>query len=538
MVTKYLKILLLLVFINTTLLASNDRALKYIKQYKGESKVALVIGNSSYKHFAKLKNAKNDAYDMKEILKKLGFEVLYVENGTLREMKKSTRAFSKKLSHGGVGMFYYAGHGIEVEGKNYLIPINANIPDKNEVEYETLAADMVIDKMEDSNNRLNIVVLDACRNDPFSRGGGGLAQINSAKGMYISYATAPGEVASDGSGRNGLFTKHLIKNINQPNQTLNEVFKQTRMAVYKESKERQLPWSNSSVIGDFYFKLEENKLKNQTSSFSFTNAKENKFTLNVNTTPQDAKVQITNIKAKYYDGIKLKQGVYKIKVSKDSYVSKMGSVDLKDDVSIDITLDKEKKNSTITYVDWGKEHDKIYEYLMDMYGSIKVYTQDNISYRERRAIGKYSDGRNVKIKCVQKIKKKLGFKVCYMSVVNKAGDINKAVKITSRSSGLVSSDKKGFDKYIWKMEELYEMRKSKNVFENPEKVPSWYGDYTKEFKTQVIGYAAHKDKRRAIVLADGELIREIGSQRSIRGIKSKYKEIDGVWFVKRTFNKQ
>ncbi len=250
-----MKFLLLLLLPFLLLASTNSRAL-YLKKYHSESKTALVIGNSNYQHFSKLKNSKNDAYDMSQVLKRQGFDVLYLKNGSLKAMKKIVRKFSQKLRNGGVGFFYYAGHGVEVNGKNYLIPTNAQIPEKNEVEYEALSMNMIIDKMEDSNNRLNIVVLDACRNDPFSRsGGGGLAQINNAKGMYIAYATSPGSVASDGRGRNGLFTKHLMRNIQHSNLTLNEVFKNTRSQVYRDSQDTQLPWTSSSVIGDFYFNI-------------------------------------------------------------------------------------------------------------------------------------------------------------------------------------------------------------------------------------------------------------------------------------------
>ncbi len=257
-------IVLLVLFLNVTLYANNDRAL-YIKQYKHESKTALVIGNSNYSHFSKLKNSKNDAYDMQRVLKKQGFDVLYLKNGTQKSMDKIIRKFTRKLKNGGVGIFYYAGHGVEVEGKNYLIPVDADIPEQEDVKYKSIPINMIVDKMERSNNRLNIVVLDACRNDPYSRSGsGGLAQINSARGMYIAFATAPGSVASDGSKkeRNGLFTKHLIQNIKQPNIELDRVFKNVRIAVSNESNDKQRPWTSSSVNGDFYFKI-DNKTNTQ-----------------------------------------------------------------------------------------------------------------------------------------------------------------------------------------------------------------------------------------------------------------------------------
>ena len=254
----YIKIFLIFSVLTFYVNASTDRSI-YRKNYGTENKVALIIGNSNYDHFSSLKNTLNDAEDMRKILKDKGFDVLYLKDANLESMENMVEKFSMKLRKGGVGFFYYAGHGIEVEGKNYLVPVEAKISKKSKVKYRSLPIDMIIDEMEESRNRLNIVVLDSCRNDPFSRsGGGGLAQINNAKGMYIAFATAPGKVASDGgSGRNGLFTKHLITNINQSNITLDEVFNNTRASVYNESKSKQLPWTSSSVIGDFYFKLGE-----------------------------------------------------------------------------------------------------------------------------------------------------------------------------------------------------------------------------------------------------------------------------------------
>jgi predicted secreted protein len=354
---RYIQLLLLFLLLQINSYANNDRAL-YIKQYSNESKIALIIGNGQYSHFSKLKNAKNDAYDMNNVLKNQGFETLYLEDGTLKDMKKIVRKFSKKLRNGGVGFFYYAGHGVEVDGQNYLIPTNAQIPEKNEVEYEALSMNMIIDKMEDSNNRLNIVVLDACRNDPFSRsGGGGLAQINNAKGMYIAYATAPGKVASDGSGKNGLFTTYLMQNIQKPNLKLNDVFAKTRKEVYEKSNNKQLPWTSSSVIGDFYFKVnnndinyeqpKQNKKPQEQSTFSFSNKLPTHFSIKINPTPYDAKVTITNINQKYYDGIKLQKGNYDIEVSKEGYLTKKGTISLKNNIDINIALDKVVVNKPI-----------------------------------------------------------------------------------------------------------------------------------------------------------------------------------------------
>jgi hypothetical protein len=250
---------LIFIFLSIFLFA-NDRAL-YIQKYKNESKTALIIGNNSYKKFAPLQNSINDARDMKTVLSKLGFYIFYLENGNKKEMKTIMNRFVDRLKRGGVGLFYYSGHGLEIDGKNYLIPVNADIHEKIDAEFEGVDVDYLIQKLDKAGNRLNIIILDACRNDPFSRGvGGGLAPINNAKGMYIAFATAPGEVASDGDDRNGLFTKYLIKYIQTPNLTLDEVFNKVRESVYQQSNKKQLPWSNSSIIGNFYFQLNNKEI--------------------------------------------------------------------------------------------------------------------------------------------------------------------------------------------------------------------------------------------------------------------------------------
>ena len=256
---KYTIFLLLILGLFSSIYAS-DRTI-YKRDYGAEQKIALVIGNKNYKYFKTLKNPLYDARDMRDVLKSKGFKVLYLEDANLEEMEKKVNEFENKLKSGGVGFFYYAGHGLEVKGQNYLVPSPAKISKENEVKYRSLSVDMVIDKMQDSQNRLNIIVLDACRDNPFgdgrSIGGEGLASINNARGMYIAFATSPKKKASDGDGRNGLFTKHLLANIQKDNLNLDEVFKYTRTSVYKESYKTQLPWTSSSVIGDFYFSLSD-----------------------------------------------------------------------------------------------------------------------------------------------------------------------------------------------------------------------------------------------------------------------------------------
>jgi uncharacterized caspase-like protein len=252
-----MKKMLILLFSISILWSNSDRAM-YLKKYKNEKKVALVVGNSEYKNLAKLKNPINDANDVSKALKNLGFEVMTVTNATQSRLDRKLREFSVKLNSAGVGLFYFAGHGIEVEKKNYLVPLQADISDKLSVKYNALSVDEVVDRMKSSKTRLNLVVLDACRNDPFSRGGGGLAVMPNAKGTLIAYATAAGSVAKDNrSGRNGLYTKHFLKYIKKANLNQRDLFHKIRTDVYRESGQDQLPYLNDGTIGDFYFVVDD-----------------------------------------------------------------------------------------------------------------------------------------------------------------------------------------------------------------------------------------------------------------------------------------
>jgi hypothetical protein len=221
-----------------------------------EQRVALVIGNGQYKD-SPLLNPVNDARAIAGALTRAGFRVVQKENIGRAEMQLALRDFGDALKAGGVGLFYFAGHGAQVKGRNFLIPVDANIEREDEVAYNSVDANQVLDKMEAANNRLNIVILDACRNNPFSRsfrsGGTGLAQMEAPAGTFIAFATAPGSVASDGQGKNGLYTQHLLHAMLRPGVKIEDVFKDVRAGVRRESKGRQVPWENTSLEGDFIF---------------------------------------------------------------------------------------------------------------------------------------------------------------------------------------------------------------------------------------------------------------------------------------------
>jgi len=223
-------------------------------------RLALVIGNSAYQT-APLRNPVNDAEDMSTVLSGLGFNVTLKKNVDRRNFEDAIRQFGRQLKHGGVGLFYFAGHGMQVEGRNYLIPINTRIESESDIKYEAVDAGFVLGKMEDAENQLNIVILDACRSNPFARDfrseNRGLARMDAPTGSLIVYATAPGEVAADGPKRNGVFTRHLIKHMRTPNLPIEQVLKRVRIDVAAETKQRQIPWESSSLMGDFYFKIEK-----------------------------------------------------------------------------------------------------------------------------------------------------------------------------------------------------------------------------------------------------------------------------------------
>lgn len=234
-----------------------------------QKRVALVIGNSAYKNVNRLPNAANDATLMSSVLQGLGFETMVYTDIERDQMKEAVYDFGDKLRETkAVGLFFYAGHGIQVDGVNYLVPISAKLARREEVEDVCFSIDKVLGQLAYAENDLNIIILDACRDDPFAatsraiKGDGGLAQINAPKGTFIAYSTAPGKTAADGTGTNGLYTEQLAKAMKTPGKKIEDVFKQVRNEVFRISHEEvangkmaeeQIPWENSSVFGDFYF---------------------------------------------------------------------------------------------------------------------------------------------------------------------------------------------------------------------------------------------------------------------------------------------
>jgi hypothetical protein len=222
--------------------------------------IALVIGNASYKE-SPLNNPVNDAQDMAKALGELGFTVILKTNASQKDMDEGLDEFTNKLSNGCVGcvgcvgLFYYSGHGVQFEGTNYLISVDANINDETDIKYTSLDVNEIIDHMKNDNkNGMNIIILDACRNNPFSNSrslGRGLVETKASRGFIIGYATEPGSVAYDGPGRNSVYTKYLLTAMKTPGLKIEDVFKYILEKTSLETK--QTPWMSTSFVGDFYF---------------------------------------------------------------------------------------------------------------------------------------------------------------------------------------------------------------------------------------------------------------------------------------------
>lgn len=240
----------LLLCVNVSLVAQNNNA----------QRIALVIGVKNYQHVTPLQNTLNDAGDMAASLKSKGFKVVEVyDPKTKRDMQDAVVKYFQLLENNknGMGMVYYSGHGMQVDGSNYLVPTQANPQIKADLDDQCLNMDYIMRAIEQAGNDLNIFVLDACRNNPF-RGfyrsaEQGLSMVATPKGSYIVYATKPGSVASDGTGRNGLFTSKLLKYLNTEGLNIEQVFKRVAADVGKESNDAQRPWIASDYTGDFYF---------------------------------------------------------------------------------------------------------------------------------------------------------------------------------------------------------------------------------------------------------------------------------------------
>ena len=220
-------------------------------------RLALVIGNDNYSSMPRLNNAVNDAKSMSDALKQANFEVMSYNNLDKRRMEEVLRNFTGKLGRDDVGLFYFSGHGIQADNRNFLIPVAENVKKTSEVPYEGIDVNRVMDNLKDAKNALNIVVLDACRSSlPDARGGmsRGLTVTDAPQGSIIAYATSPGKTASDGEGGNSPYTKSLIKAMQRKGVKIEDVFKEVRQSVIRDTNGEQTPSETSYLVGDFYFR--------------------------------------------------------------------------------------------------------------------------------------------------------------------------------------------------------------------------------------------------------------------------------------------
>jgi len=225
-----------------------------------ETRVALIVGNGNYdKPALRLVNPANDATAMERALQSAGFRTIVRINARRIDFYRAVDQFGALIGADphAVGLFYYAGHGVQAGGTNYLIPVDADIQSEADLEAGAFDVDRVLRSMRDAQNDLNIVILDACRDNPLPRTRGierGLARMNAPNGTFIAYAAAPGQTAEDGSiGANGIFTGEFIKAMAEPGVPLEQMFKRVITGVKADTRGRQQPWSEASVQGDFYF---------------------------------------------------------------------------------------------------------------------------------------------------------------------------------------------------------------------------------------------------------------------------------------------
>lgn len=238
--------------------AADDRnlAVKQVSSAASEQRIALVIGNSAYIN-SPLKNPVNDAKDMANKLRGLGFYVIERNNLQTKQIGGTLREFRSKLVPGAVALVFYAGHGLQIKGVNYLPAVDADINSEEDVPNQSIAVSQIMDVLDEAKTRLNLVFLDACRNNPYASRGfrsadKGLARVSAPSGTLISYATRPGSVAADGDGRNGLYTSKLLMQMDS-NLQIEQTLKRVVTEVKSESQGKQEPWMEGSIEGDFCF---------------------------------------------------------------------------------------------------------------------------------------------------------------------------------------------------------------------------------------------------------------------------------------------
>jgi len=416
-------------------------------------RVALVIGNGGYRSVP-LDNPVNDANDITVVLKRLGFKVITKKNADQKTMEDSLREFKKKLYGAELGLFYYAGHGMQIKGVNYLIPVKHKIRVESDVKYFAVNANFVLSKMEDAGAPLNIVILDACRNNPLKRSfrdsSKGLAYMDAPDGTLIAYATKAGSVSEDGSGRNGTYTEALLRHIETPGLEIRMMFNQAGLDVEAKTGKTQKPWISNDSFAPYYLAGGASTIVSQSAGSTATrlkidseppgadifihgrfkgrapleivdiapgsyslearlsgylteeksiivnqgrkavvtyylNRKAVKARLYVTTNPSDCRVRILNIKEKFYNGIELEKGRYKIEVSKQGYETKTQKVDILSSQGLDLFVELEDAE---VYNNRGKAYKQQGDYahaIKSFNKAIELNPSNWEAYKERGA---------------------------------------------------------------------------------------------------------------------------------------------------------
>ncbi|UPQ40655.1 caspase family protein [Providencia rettgeri] len=233
---------------------------------------ALIVGIAAYSNGAPLKNSVNDAEDIARALENLGFNIIKLTDVTSEDIDRGLEEFKDKLNNSDVGLFYFAGHGMQIKGENYLNTTNTCFVDEVSAKYSSFPLNQIIDMMDSCQNTTNIIILDACRNNPYVRAWNrgpeqhNLAAIHAPKGTFIAFATSPGQSAKDGLNRNGSFTESLLSHINTQDITIEDLFKRVRNTLSAKTSGSQTSWEHTSLSGDFFFNISIGRVVEQYSS--------------------------------------------------------------------------------------------------------------------------------------------------------------------------------------------------------------------------------------------------------------------------------
>lgn len=256
-----MKNIIIAIFLGVTLQAYAIKATT-TQHAKSTQRVALVIGNSSYTSLKELKSALNDARLMRDTLKKRDFKVIYKENASKIDLKQLLKKFAHKITKGGIGIFYFAGHSVNVDGKIYLVGKDSTLDNKDYIEHETILLNNIIKKMRNADNRHNIILLDTCRNtivsksynNPFSRGvSGGLLSLSNTRGIFLAYTTADGKTARTGGGSHGILTSYFVQNIKKEGITIKEAFENTKRDVHEHTNYKGDSTIYNKIKGNIFF---------------------------------------------------------------------------------------------------------------------------------------------------------------------------------------------------------------------------------------------------------------------------------------------